>query len=263
MGTPMKHRVRQERPSSRRSSRLMWRMGNFLTMYTRQARPEMPWEITVARAAPATPSVKPQDEGEVQADVQHRGDGQKVHRGLAVAQGAQDCRQQIIEKGGGDPHEDNEDIALGIREDIAGGVHHRENGAAQKAGSHREHRGEQDGEVGRVRHMPAHAGVVARPHPLGHRDGKPAAHPHAESDDKKVDGAGGPHRRQGLGPQQLSHDHRVHQVVKLLKQHAQQGGQAKVQDQPHGAAYSQIFGHGRVPLFFQRRQAAARNTALL
>ena len=144
---------------------------------------------------PRHPCVKPQDEGEIQRDVQHRGESQKVYRGPAVAQGAQDSSQQIIEKRGGNPHEDNEDIALGIREDIAGGVHHRENGAAQKAGSHREHRGEQDGEVGRVRHMPAHAGVVARPHPLGHRDGKPAAHPHAESDDKKVDGAGGPHRR--------------------------------------------------------------------
>lgn len=52
----MKHRARQERTSSCRSSRLMWRMGNFFTMYTRQARPDTPWESTVAREAPATPS---------------------------------------------------------------------------------------------------------------------------------------------------------------------------------------------------------------
>ncbi len=55
MGTPIKHRARQDRPSSRRSSWLIWRMGNFFTMYTRQARPDTPWDRTVARAAPATP----------------------------------------------------------------------------------------------------------------------------------------------------------------------------------------------------------------
>ena len=33
----------------------MWSKGNFFQMNTRHARPEMPWEITVAQAAPATP----------------------------------------------------------------------------------------------------------------------------------------------------------------------------------------------------------------
>ena len=56
MGTPMKHSARQERMSSCRSSRLTWRMGNFFTMYTRQARPDTPWDNTVAREAPPTPS---------------------------------------------------------------------------------------------------------------------------------------------------------------------------------------------------------------
>ena len=212
---------------------------------------------------PRHTGVKPQDEGEIQRDVQHGRESQKIYRGPAVPQGAQDPRQQIVEKRGGDPQEDNKDIALGVRKNILRGVHHRENGAAQKAGGHREHQGEQDGEVGRVCHMPAHADVVAGPHPLGHRDSKPAAHPHAEADDKKVDGAGRAHRRQSLGPQQLPHDHRVHQIIELLKQHAQQRGQAKAQNQPHGAARRQILGHVSIPLFFTRRQTSAHNTALL
>ncbi len=56
MGTPMMHRVRQEDQFSRRSSRLMRSTGNFLAIKTRQAAPEMPWETTVAMAAPATPA---------------------------------------------------------------------------------------------------------------------------------------------------------------------------------------------------------------
>ena len=55
MGMPMRQRVRQVRPSSRRSSGVMWRMGKRLTIKARQARPDTPWEMTVARAAPATP----------------------------------------------------------------------------------------------------------------------------------------------------------------------------------------------------------------
>ena len=37
-------------------------------------------------------------------------------------------------------------------------------------------------------------------------------------------------------PQQLAHNHGVHQVVELLEQQSKQGGQGKAQDQPHGAA---------------------------
>ena len=40
MGMPIMHRVRQERPSSCRSSLLVRRMVYFLRMYTRQAKPD-------------------------------------------------------------------------------------------------------------------------------------------------------------------------------------------------------------------------------
>ena len=55
MGIPIRHSRPQQLRRKRRSSLLVWRMGYFFLMYTRQARPDTPWEITVARAAPATP----------------------------------------------------------------------------------------------------------------------------------------------------------------------------------------------------------------
>ena len=55
MGSPMASSRRMWGSRGRRSSRETWSRGNFFQMNTRHARPESPWEITVAMAAPATP----------------------------------------------------------------------------------------------------------------------------------------------------------------------------------------------------------------
>ena len=173
------------------------------------------------------PRLEIQDQGEVQEDVQERGQGQKIHRRFAVPQRADDGGQQVVEEGGRDAHEDDEDIGIGVVDDVRRGAHHHQNVPAEQPRGHGEHQGEQGGEIGGVGHKAAHLAIFPGPHPLGHRDGKAVAHPHAEADDEKVDGAGGAHRRQGLGPQQLAHDHGVHQIIKLLEQHAAQGGQGE------------------------------------
>ena len=47
--------------------------------------------------------------------------------------------------------------------------------------------------------------------------------------------------------QQLSHDHGVHQIIQLLKQHPKQGGQSEAKNQPHRTAHRQIPCHKRSP----------------
>ena len=71
---------------------------------------------------------------------------------------------------------------------------------------------------------------------LGDGDGKAAAQPHAEAQHHKVQRAGGPHPRQGTDAQELTHDHRVHNVVELLEQHAQIGGKGEIQNELQGRA---------------------------
>ena len=181
------------------------------------------------------PHLRTQDEHKVQDDVQAGGQGQKVYRGFAVTQGTDDARQQVIQKCGGNAHEDDKNIDIGAFKDVRWGTHHRQNLPAQKAGGHSEDSGKDNGQIGGVGRVPAHLGGLVRPHSLGHRDGKAVAHPHAKADDKKVDGAGGAHRRQGRGPQQLAHNHGIHHVVQLLEEHPKQGGQSKAGNQPHGA----------------------------
>ena len=58
MGIPMLQRLAIMWPSGLHSSLDMCRISNFFTIYNRHSRPETPWEITVAHAAPATPSPK-------------------------------------------------------------------------------------------------------------------------------------------------------------------------------------------------------------
>ena len=53
---------------------------------------------------------------------------------------------------------------------------------------------------------------------LRDRDGKPAAQPHAKSQDQTKFTAAGARRRQRIDAQRLSHDHRICQIVKLLEQ---------------------------------------------
>ena len=194
-------------------------------------------------AGPGHAPVQQQNEAQVQHDVQPGGQRQEVNRGPAVPQGADDGRQQVIQEYHRNAHEDDEDIGVGIPKEVGRGVHGDQDIPAEDAGAHGEHQGNDGGQVGGVGHIPAHLGVVLGAHPLGHGDGEAGAHPQAESDDEKVDGAGGAHRPQGLGAQQLAHDHGVHHVIELLEQQPQQGGYRKAQDQPHGAARGKVFSH--------------------
>ena len=148
---------------------------------------------------PRHPRLTAQDQGEVQQDVQHGGQRQEVYRRPAVPQGADDSGQKIVQECGGDAHEDDEDVGVRAVEDVRRGVHGGQDPAAQQAGGRGEDYGENHRQPRCVRHVAAHFGGLARTHPLGNRDGEAAAHPHAEADDEKVDGAGGAHRRQRGG----------------------------------------------------------------
>ena len=114
------------------------------------------------------PRLEIQDQGEVQEDVQERGQGQKIHRRFAVPQRADDGGQQVVEEGGRDAHEDDEDIGIGVVDDVRRGVHHHQNVPAEQPRDHGEHQGEQGGEIGGVDHEAAHLGILFGPHPLGH-----------------------------------------------------------------------------------------------
>ena len=66
-----------------------------------------------------------QNQDQVQNDVQEGGQGQEIHRRFAVPQGADDAGQQVVQKGGGDAHEDDENIGVRVVKDVRRGEHNR------------------------------------------------------------------------------------------------------------------------------------------
>ena len=74
----MKQRVRQVRLSGRRPPASCGGMGKRLAIKTRQARPDTPEENDGGQGGPGH-CFAVQDQEQVQGDVQHRGDGQKIH----------------------------------------------------------------------------------------------------------------------------------------------------------------------------------------
>ena len=54
-----------------------------------------------------------------------RKEDQEIHRRFAVPQGADDAGQQVVQKGGGDAHEDDENIGVRVVKDVRRGEHNR------------------------------------------------------------------------------------------------------------------------------------------
>ncbi len=64
--------------------------------------------------------------------------------------------------------------------------------------------------------------------------------------EKEGNGTGGPDGGQGIGAENLTHDHRIRQVIGLLEEIADEQGKSKNRKQGQGPAFCHIHG-GRMP----------------
>ena len=69
--------------------------------------------------------------------------------------------------------------------------------------------------------------AVPRAEELGDNHRGAGGHPHKEAHQQVDEGAGGAHRRQGVGAHILPHHNGVHRVVQLLEEGAYQNGGRK------------------------------------
>ena len=173
---------------------------------------------------PRHPHGDDHNQEQVQGDVQQGGDHQENHRRAAVPQGPQQACQHVVQHNGGDAQENHHDVAVGVVEDVRGGVHPLQNGPAQGHGENRDHQGEPAGQPQDVAHKALEVLKVLGAVALGHRDGEPGADAGAEAQNQEVDRAGGAHRRQGPCAQEAPHDDGVHHGVELLEQVAEHQG---------------------------------------
>ena len=143
---------------------------------------------------------------------------------------------------------------IGFLETVLRRIHHRQDIAAEADGQRCDHRRKNGGQNDTVGHEFAHAALLPRAEALRHRNREARAHAHAKAQHEEVDRTGRAHASQGRHAQKTPHDHRVHQIVQLLKQHARQQRQRKSQDQLHRRAVGHILCH-RIEFSFSRHSS--------
>ena len=176
----------------------------------------------------------------VQGHIQQAGKHQKHQRRPAVPQGAENAGEQIVEHGGRNAQEDQENIVIGIGEGALRGIHGGEDRTAADGGDRRNNQRNDAAQPDHIAHEIAQAVEVLLAEFLSHGNGKPGADAVAQAQHQEIDGARGANPRQGLHAQEIAHNHRIHHGIELLKQQPQQQRQNKRQQYGHGRAHSHV-----------------------
>ena len=145
----------------------------------------------------------------------------------AVAGGLQDADQHIVHRDKKRAAEVDLQIEPCLSEHVLRRAHHaQQEGRAQDPG-----RCHQDAEDDADRHGsvygPLRQFIPARPDKVRRDHAGAVGKPHIKPDQQIGQYAGGSHRRQGVRPQVIAHDQRVHRVVELLKKRADKNRQGK------------------------------------
>ena len=184
--------------------------------------------------------VKHQDEEQVQGDVPPGGEGQEEQGDQGIAHGTKIAGEVIIKESGPDAPENQAQIGLHLRpdrlRDLQKPPQPGQQGEGQDRQRHAQQADEAEGGVGRF----LEALGILRPEAQGEHH--PAAHTQPQEDRREEghQGEGGPHRRQGVGAQELPHDEGIRDVIALLEQVSQDHGQGEGEHHRQDGTFCQI-----------------------
>lgn len=169
-------------------------------------------------------------EQDIKEDVDNHRRDQEVQRGAAVAQGAQNGGAEIVQHGRADAHEDDEDVAVCLFDDLRRGVHQTEQIVRPEKADQPDHRCDAEAQPHQLRRAAADALHIARAEALGNRNCKAGAGAGGEAEDQEVERSRRTEGGEGVEPQDTADEDAVGQIVKLLKQVADQKRRAEAQD---------------------------------
>ena len=165
-----------------------------------------------------------EDAEEVEHNVQHRGKQQKPEWRFAVAQRTDDAGEHIVEERARHADERNEQIQIGIVEDVFRRAHAAQNERTEQRRDHSDDHRHHCRQTQTGPHVATHRDIIVRTELLRYGDAETSATPRAETQYQKDDRAAGSHRSQSIDTQKFAHDGRIDQRISLLKQIAQQQG---------------------------------------
>ena len=180
---------------------------------------------------------------QVQNNIAHRRNDQKYQRRPAVAHRPENARKQVIVHHAGNAPKDDDDIEVGVVENILRRLHNLQNGRGKYHADGGNRQGKQCGKLNTHRHRVAQFPLLFAAVQLGDDDGEARRQTKGRAQDKKADGAGTAHGRHGLLPHEAAHNDGIHHAVELLKQIADENGHAQGKQQPDGSALCQILCH--------------------
>ena len=171
-------------------------------------------------------------EEQIQNDVQKSRDDQSVHGGLGVPQAADQTVHAVVDDVAAGADEDDAEIGGASVHDILRGTQEPEQRPGKNKAQGRDDDAHQHTEGEGGGHRLFQILVVLCALILGNDDVRAHAHPHEEGAEEHHDREAGIHGGDALRAvgSEVSHDQRVHHVVELLEEVAQDGGYGEKQD---------------------------------
>ena len=228
---------------------------------TQQTRDELTDERRPARARHA--HFERHNKEQVERNIQQAREDQKQQRCAAVAEGAENAGERVIEHRGRDAEEDQKNIVISIGKRVLGRVHRGQDPAAAERREQGHDEGDQAAQPDHVADEAAQTVLVAFAEFLRHGDGKARADARAEADDQEADRAGRADAGKRLDAERFADDNGVDHGIELLKQQPQQQGQNERQQDRQRAADSHIafLGHMKTPRFLKKSKFRFRLSA--
>ena len=177
----------------------------------------------------------------VKADVEQARQYKEVQRGLGIADGTYDSRQNVVKERYRNSQEYHEYVVVRLLEAVRGGVHPGQDIRAEQAGRGSQHHGEYHGDPDGVSHVFSHRVEVLRAEHLRHRNRESGAHALDESQHQEVYRAGRAYACKRVYSEELPDYSGVHHVIELLKQHSEEQRQHESEYKLHRGACGEVF----------------------
>ena len=186
---------------------------------------------------------EPDDEKDVQGDVEAGGEDQEKQGGAAVADGAQEGREEVVEHGGSQSPADDQHVGGRVGQDVGGRVHECQKARDDHKAQQGQEGGEEDGQEDPVGDADPHAVFIAGAEALGGQDREAGGQAHGKSEQQKRNRARGADGGQRRGPQKTADNDGIRHAVELLENIPQKEGKGKPQNDRQDPAGGHILLH--------------------
>ena len=189
---------------------------------------------------PCSSQSEDDDQEQIQENIKHRTDNQKIKRQLTVSQRTQDTGQKIIQHLCKDSSADNHNISICILENILRCIHKNQKRFHKCHKYNRQKKSDSQRKDACPRNGLPHSIHIARSEFLCCQNRKSGCRSRDKAPDQKHDRSGASDCCQCFRTDKLSHDHSICHIIKLLKHISDKNRQCKIYNYFHRLSHRHI-----------------------